>query len=225
MRELFNVDSPFMQTLNKIADLIIINVITVTLCILVIPGGAALTAMHFCLLQLVRGHESYILKTYFRVFARNFKAATVIWFLVLAIAVVLGSGFYIALNLPGLSLALPIVYGIIILIAYAILQWIFPLLSRFDNTIRGTLKNAAILALSQMPRTVGMMLMNIAFLALFLLFEGFRFFGSLCILTVPGYFSARMYSSVFAEFEGEDAAGTRDPDAWELEEEPERRKE
>ncbi len=50
MDKLFNLDSPVMRALNKMADLLWLNVLTVLLCIPVITGGAALTAMHYNLL-------------------------------------------------------------------------------------------------------------------------------------------------------------------------------
>ena len=63
---IFNMESSFMRALGKIADLMILNVLTILLCLPVITGGAAITALHYMCLKLVRNEEGYILKGYFK---------------------------------------------------------------------------------------------------------------------------------------------------------------
>ena len=65
---IFEEGSPFQRFLNKMTDLLILNVITILMCIPVITAGAALTAMHYVLLKMVRGEEGYIVKSFFRCF-------------------------------------------------------------------------------------------------------------------------------------------------------------
>ena len=66
------IDSPFMRVLGRIADLMIINFLTILLCIPVVTAGAAFTAMHYVMLKLVRDEEGYIVKQYFKSFKENF---------------------------------------------------------------------------------------------------------------------------------------------------------
>ena len=110
MSKLFDLDSPLMRILNKVADLMILNVATVlfsapglisgvmalqmlaeeeygladiypaifVFMVLSIPMGSALTGMHFVLLKMVRGDESYIIKDFWKSFKLNFRQASVI---------------------------------------------------------------------------------------------------------------------------------------------------
>ena len=47
MGKFFDMDSPFMQFLNRVGDLMILNIIIVLCCIPVITIGPAYTAMHY----------------------------------------------------------------------------------------------------------------------------------------------------------------------------------
>ena len=53
----FNLDSPVMNALNKMADLIWLNILTLICCIPVITIGASLTALNYVTLKLVRDEE------------------------------------------------------------------------------------------------------------------------------------------------------------------------
>ncbi len=91
----FSVDSPLMQALNRMADLLWLNVLTVLCCIPIVTVGASLTAMHYMLLKIVRDEETYVTRGFFKSFKNNFRQATVIWLIQLGITYVLVDGFYI----------------------------------------------------------------------------------------------------------------------------------
>ena len=74
-----------MVVLSRIADLILINVFTLILCIPVFTAGAAITAGYYTLLKIRRDEDSGTTKLYFKSFKENFKQATVIWLIFLAI--------------------------------------------------------------------------------------------------------------------------------------------
>ena len=88
---IFEEGSPFQGFLNKMTDLLILNLVTLLLCLPVITAGAALTAMHYVLLKMVRGEEGYIVKSFFRAFKREFRQATVMWIIFMALAALMAS--------------------------------------------------------------------------------------------------------------------------------------
>ena len=89
MGKLFNLDSPFMQFMNRVADLMWLNILFVICCIPVITIGPSLTAMYYITLKMVRNEESYITKGFFKSFRQNFLQATILWIMLLAILAVL----------------------------------------------------------------------------------------------------------------------------------------
>ena len=64
-----NLDSPLMQGLGKMADLMWLNVLTLIYCLPIVTIGASLTAMNYMALKLARNEECYIT----RGFCKSFK--------------------------------------------------------------------------------------------------------------------------------------------------------
>ena len=76
MGRIFSLDSPLFSFLNKVADLILLNILTMICCLPIITIGASMTALHYVVLKMVRDEESYIVRSYFKSFRQNFKQAT-----------------------------------------------------------------------------------------------------------------------------------------------------
>ena len=94
---IFNADSPLMEGLSKITDLVILNLVVLVCCLPVITAGAALTGMHYVLLKMVRNEEGYIVRSYFKSFKQNFLQATGMWMIFLAVGIL----FLLDLRLSG----------------------------------------------------------------------------------------------------------------------------
>ena len=204
MGKIFDMDSPFMRFLNRVADLLILNILVMICCIPIITVGAAFTAMHYVLLKIVRDEEGYLLKGFFKSFIMNFKQATLAWLLMLVvIAVYVGDAFifkYSSVEFPKALIIAVIAVGII---ALMIAVYIFPLIARFENTTRNTVKNAAILAFANLPRTLAM----VFFYAVPFIIGYFSPYAQLFIflfgISLPTYGAVWMYSSIFKRFEPE----------------------
>ena len=82
---IFEEGSPFIRFLNRMADLLIINLLTLLMCVPVITAGASLTAMHYVLLKMARDEEGYIVRSYFKSFKENFLQATGMWLIFLVL--------------------------------------------------------------------------------------------------------------------------------------------
>ena len=93
MGKLFDLDSPFIRALNRVADLMILNLVVLFFVIVPFTGGAALTGMHYVLLKMVRNEETYVVKGFWKSFKLNFKQATIIWIIIMALAGIIGVDF------------------------------------------------------------------------------------------------------------------------------------
>lgn len=200
--KLFNLDSPLMQWLGKLADLMIINILTLILCIPIITIGPALTAAHYVCLKMVRDEECYIVKSYFKSFKENFKQATVIWLIFLAAIGVFAGDYYI-ITKSGLEfnnvLKTAIIVVAILLLMIAV--FIFPALAKFDNTIRATFKNAFFMAVLQLPKTVLMVVLYVSPVVI-----GIFFYQAIPVImmlgiSVPIFLSAMLYNKFFQKIE------------------------
>ena len=199
---IFEEGSPFQRFLNRTADLLILNLVALLMCLPVITIGASLTAMHYVLLKMVRGEEGYIVKSYFRSFKRNFVQATALWLIFLVVWSLMGSNLYMIIRgsgrypiwLPGSMLV-----GALLLIM--IMIYTFAMLSRFDAGVFHTLINAVMLTFGEMPRSLEMLVITIvppaAFFLSSILLPVLVLFG----LSVPGYACAMIYDPIFRKIE------------------------
>ena len=97
MDRLFNMDNKFFTVMGRVADLIMLNVVFLICCLPIVTIGASLTALHYVTLKMARNEESYIIRSFFKSFKQNFKQATVINLIMLAVAAIL----YMDLRIVG----------------------------------------------------------------------------------------------------------------------------
>ena len=200
--KIFDLDSPLMNVLNKMADLMWLNILTLICCIPIITTGAAFTSMHYVALKIVRNEESYITRSFFKSFKTNFRQATLIWLLILLIAAVLGGDYYI-ITKSGIQFSSVLV---VLIMAAAVLVicttlYVFPVLAKFDNTIMGTIRNAFIMSILQLPKTVVMFVM--AFFPLIIYLVSLRLIPIIFLFgfSLPAYASAMLYNKFFQKLE------------------------
>ena len=198
----FEEGNPFQGFLNKMTDLLILNLITLLLCLPVITAGAALTAMHYVLLKMVRGEEGYILQSFFRAFKREFRQATIMWLLFMALAALMVSTLTMVLQGGGsYPLWLPSSILVVAVLELICMIYSFAMQSRFDNSVYHTILNAVTLTFAELPSSLEMAVITlvplIAFIFATILLPLLVLFG----LSVPGYACAMIYDPIFRKME------------------------
>lgn len=218
MGRLFDLDSPVMNFLNKLADLIILNFLTLICCIPLITVGASLTALHHVLLKMVRNEEGYIIKSFFKSFKQNFRQATIIWLIMLAAFAVLIGDFlifaYSGITFP--SWLRIVILGIVFLVLFAVIH-VFPVLSRFDNTVMNTYKNSLFMGILTFPKTILMVVCQVAPFLIFVFFPQVMPIVLMLGISGPAYICALLYNKTFQRFEPQPEEITADED-WVVEE-------
>lgn len=156
MPKFFNPDSPLMRFLTKLADLMILNLLFLLSCIPVVTIGAAWTAMYYVTLKMVRDEEDSIVRGFFRAFRRNWKQATILWLMVLGLGavMVLDIRFLNAMGDSATAAVLKTAVEILGVLGLMVLQYLFPGLARFEASTGNTLKNACLLAVGNLPKTL-----------------------------------------------------------------------
>ena len=170
--------------MSKVADLCILNIICVVCCIPVITAGASITAMYYVTLKMVRNEEAYIVRSFFKSFKQNFKQATIINLIMLADrfgslcrpeCVESNAGR----SRTDLSCYL---YGICADLLCILFLYVYPVLARFYNTIKNTIKNALFMAIRHLPYTVVMVLIGLYARCYLLLVKSYQIQSTLFVL-------------------------------------------
>ena len=204
MSSLFSLDSKFMQAMNRIADLMVLNILFLLTCLPVFTIGAASTALYTVCFRLGTDREQGVFFSYFRAFRDNFKQATLLWLILL---VCLGTAFYDMLLfyvMPGAIRYGFILFALLLVTALFVTSYAFPLLSQFENSIGKTLKNAFLLSIGYAPRSVIIAAINV--LPFVLMLTQLHVFFHVGFLWFVLYFSAAAYLNtlllrkVFAPF-------------------------
>ncbi|MBD5546066.1 MAG: YesL family protein [Lachnospiraceae bacterium] len=212
MGKLFDLESPLFSGLNKLADLVYLNILTMICCIPVVTIGASMTALNYVVLKMVRNEEGYITRAFFKSFRQNFKQATVIWLILLLIAGVLAGDVFI-FNYS--TLAFPTWIRIMLVVVAFIMVFsmmhVFPVLARFDNSIKHTFKNSLFMGILSLPKTILMMVCWAVPVVILTFF--FQAFPIVFVLGIsgPAFVCALLYNKTFKRFEPEENA---DQNEW-----------
>ncbi len=240
MGKIFDIDSPLMHALSKLADIMWLNILTLIFAtpliieqavtvggyliqiasgditsldgivfyvvvawlggiVCSIPLGPALTAMHYVLLKLVRDEDSYVTKSFFKSFKENFKQGAILQVIQFTAGGILLLDFLIMRDGSGIYRYIVIAISLIL---YMVSLYIFPLLSKFVNTVLGTLRNAALMSIMALPKTVLMALVS-AVPVVILYFFGAKALPILILMGIagPGFVQALLYNNTFKRFE------------------------
>lgn len=205
MNKIFDIDSPVMRFLSRMADLMILNVLTIICCIPIITIGASFTSLHYVLLKMVRNEEGYIIRSFFKSFKQNFKQATIIWLFVLVFIIVLiGDILIFNYSVMEFPKALKVILLALSLLVMMISAYVFPILSRFDNTVMNTFKNALFMSILSLPKTILMLILYVVPVAAMYFIPMAVPFVFMFGISAPAYFSAMLYSGTFKKFEPEE---------------------
>lgn len=207
MSGMFDIDSPIMNVLNKVMNIVIVNLCFILSCLPIITVGAAITAMYSVNLKMAHDEETYVFTFYWKAFRRNFAQSTICWLFVVTAGAVLGIDFwFIGNTMTGVIknvfyaviIVSTVVYGIILI-------YVFPYIARFENKLLICIKNSLIIGGANIGYTVTMLLVTLASLAL-TFFSPQVFFRALFVWIVAGFSLLSFINSfflrrVFAKYE------------------------
>jgi len=192
MNRFFDPDSWLMQLLNRFSSLAVLNLLFLCTCIPIFTIGAALTALYDVVFRMDTDREKKVFSTYIHAFTANFKTSTPVWLLFLLLMAASCANAVIFSNWVSTVGSVLSVLSIVILVnAILVLGYTFPLFSQFDNTRVNTVKNALLLSVAHLPRTLIIAVINCFPWAL--MFVNFYSFIQLSFLWLVLYFAAAAY--------------------------------
>lgn len=192
MGEFFNLDNKFFRGFNKVIDCFAISVLWMLCfiplginlyfavqmkalilyvpCILTaVPTGVATTALYYTMNKVIRHERGYVWGEFWQSFRSNFKQAACASMLVTALALILAGDAFIMYHLgksgKGVG-ALTILFALLLIFLTMWSIYIFPYIARFENATKQMLKNTALIALANLPKTFMMFILLAALLVL-----------------------------------------------------------
>lgn len=214
----FNMDNPFFRFVNRIADMIVLNVIFLVSCVPIFTIGPALTALYYVAINTWGREDGYIFKMYIKSFKENFKQSTVMWLILLAVGVVLSVDVWYWVSqwkLTGTGIYKPLtVVSVVMLMVYLmIFTFVWPLLAKFSNSNLGTIKNALAMVLTHVPETI-LIWAIFALVAFAVYIVSFARIAVFFIgVSLIAYFQALVFRHIFKPYLGEEEHKTPEEEA------------
>lgn len=162
-RNLTNPDNPLMITMNQVTDCIFLSLFWIVGCIPVVTAGASFAALYDASFRAFRKGEKHSWKRFLHTYRTNWKSSilptvvfgVIFWALCKGMIAVWNGAVYGEISwmvFSGAAFAAMPVMGA--------LGVLFPMLSRFDNSVSGLLKNTVLLSLVNLPRTLAVGVLN-----------------------------------------------------------------
>lgn len=208
-RNMFRPDSPLMITLTQITDCVFLSLFFLVGSMPVVTVGASFAALYDSTYRGFRKGEKHTWQRFFEVFRRNWKVGILPTLVFLTLCAGLTKGLVFLWNSA--------VYGEISwmlfsagafagMLAVGILSVLFPMLSRFENSLGALLKNTVILALANVPRTLALGILNAVSLLLCVRYVYPLFFLPALAALIGSLFIEPMFKPYMPEENPEDAA-------------------
>lgn len=162
-KNLLKPDSNLMITMTWITDCIFLSLFWLMGCIPVVTVGTSFAALYDAAYRGYRRSDKNSWQRFLQVYKANWKAGIGPSLVFLAAVLVLGKiliGLWnsaVAGQLPWMAFSGGALIGALVL---GILSILFPMLSRFENSFSGLLKNTVLIGLANLPRTLALGVLN-----------------------------------------------------------------
>ena len=188
----FSYESKFSQALIKLCYSCYLNLLWFLCSLPIFTIGASTTALYYVSLKIVQGEDSNLTRLFFSSFRQNFRQATTLWMILLAIGLLLAGDGYILYHLQTTTTGFPAViwtlmFALVIVAASAyaiVLMYVFPLTASVANTNWAMLKNSFFIGTHYLFCSIMVFAIHLAmFYIVVNLFTPFLIFGQgLCAL-------------------------------------------
>lgn len=207
-------NSPVINFLNKMTDLLLLNFLFILFSLPIVTIGASLTAMYHVNLRSIRYGDGYIVKEFFKSFCRNLKQGTAAWILTVILEVLFyfDITFWQKHDFGKLSTYMTVVSVFFAFITGIIVIWLFPVIAKMDDKFGRQVKNAALMALGYFfPYTI--VCAGITFGVAYLIYRNTAalFIMFLIGFSLVTYVMSFFFYRVFAKLIDEEPIGEDDP--------------
>ncbi len=143
------------EALSGIIDLILAGILWLLCSLPVFTLGASTCALYYSVVKCVRHNRGRLVPTFFRGFRSNFRIATSVWLLMLVYAAVgLADAYAFGRMGYGEGTVLHTLSRIFFFPLFLFYPWVFAYISRFENTVKGTLKFCGWMTLRYLGKTI-----------------------------------------------------------------------
>ena len=145
---MFQSDNLLSRVLTKVFDLCLLNILFLITSLPIFTIGVSLSALYTVTLAMSKNEESPVFKMYFRMWKQNFKKGMIAGLILLGIVALLIFDMWIWWN-SRISYRMFFMIATLVLLSLVIMvsNWVFPLIAKFENSVKNMFKNAMIFSM------------------------------------------------------------------------------
>lgn len=195
-------DTLVIRFMNKVTDLLLLNLLWILTSLPIITIGASTTAMFYVSIRSIRQGDGYVWKNFWRAFRRDFRQATIVWIVMLLFMISFVTDLYLLnyINNKIVVITSRIFIGIFSFLYLMIGLYIFPVIAKFENTLKVHIKNAALMSIGHFKHTLIILIFTMAFLYVNYVSLYANVFGLLIGVALFAYIVSFFYYSVFMNY-------------------------
>ena len=196
LSNLFNMENDFWTFANKVADMVILEIIWLVCCLPIITAGASCTAFWHVFIRLAKDEESHVAAGFFRAFRKRFMTGTKIGLIQLAVGLFFLVDIYVCLNMETRqSMFLVGMLGVLLFFWLLISLWFYPLAGTYDFTWKKVMGNSLFLTLRHMPHALTCLMLAAASVAAGIYVP----YGFILLPVLAFYVNAKVYVLIFEQ--------------------------
>ena len=163
IRRVFDPDNLWWSFLARGVDLVGLSLARAFLSLPIVTFGPATSALYYTVVKCFRQKEKNTFAIFWRAFRGNLKQGIKATLLSVPILLLLAAGYSIMKANWGTDFGavMFVAYDIALVVPLGIMVWLFPLLGRFDATLKDSLRTAAMLTFRHLPSTVILVLLTV----------------------------------------------------------------
>ena len=147
--------------MSKLGDIIMLNILWLVCCIPIITIGPSTTALYYVMLKRVRDEEGNIFQQFFRSFKLNFKQGAIVGIIMTVCGFLFLFDVMFYREAKGTVSDLFWFVSMIIFFVYLMVTiYIFPLIAKFENTVKNFFMFSFVMAVRHFGKTLIMALVT-----------------------------------------------------------------
>ena len=159
LESLFNPDNPAMVFINKLIDLVTISIVWTIFCIPIVTIGPSCAALYYAVVKSIRRERGHIVREFWTAFKSNFKHGLIfelIWLAFAFMMFVTDVPLFLTFIDTGKTqdTIMLVLFVIKVLLLIGIACWIYPIMSRFDQSLWKLSQTSLIVMVQNLPRTI-----------------------------------------------------------------------
>lgn len=155
MASFFDKRSIPMRILTALCNLMLVNFCFLVGCIPILTIGASLTSLYRITIKIAAGENPSVFREFFSCYKQNFLKSTGFFFVYCLLTAFFSFEIYMVRTMLPQQYQWSMYPAFFFLFAiFASASYAFPLIAWFDETVKQTIKNSLLLALTNLPTTI-----------------------------------------------------------------------